>query len=140
MRANVLDFVIPDDVTVAFLFNPFTEDVFATVISRLFDSLDRNPRRLRIIYGNPREEAALLTTGRVRLIRVLRGWRQAANGPCPTPTGCTRPGSEPHRKKEERLLASIVVMLPLDAGASRDVLDPLRSCLLGQSGAPQWAG
>lgn len=75
MRANVLDFVIPDDVTVAFLFNPFTEDVFATVISRLFDSLDRNPRRLRIIYGNPREEAALLTTGRVRLIRVLRGWR-----------------------------------------------------------------
>ena len=66
---------IPDTVTVAYLYNPFGGEVFATVIDRLIASVDRNPRRLRIIYGNPQEEAALLATGRVRLVRAVRGWR-----------------------------------------------------------------
>ena len=66
---------IPDTVTVAYLFNPFGGEVFAAVIARLIASVDRNPRRLRIVYGNPVEEAALLATGRVRLVRTVRGWR-----------------------------------------------------------------
>jgi hypothetical protein len=73
--ANALDYPIPDNVTVAFFYNPFTWDVFRTVVSRLLESLDRNPRRLRIIYGNPREEAWLLSTGRVEPVRTLHGWR-----------------------------------------------------------------
>ncbi len=75
IRANAADFRIPDDVTVAFFYNPFTGDLFETVIKRLLESVDRRPRRLRLVYGNPVEEAALLRTGRVRLIRTVRGWR-----------------------------------------------------------------
>ncbi len=75
IRANATDFEIPDDVTVAFFNNPFVGEVFETVIARLLTSVDRHPRRVRIVYGNPVEEAALLRTGRVRTVRTLRGWR-----------------------------------------------------------------
>jgi hypothetical protein len=75
IRANAAEFEIPDDVTVARFYNPFVGDLFETVITRLIESVDRRPRRLRIVYGNPAEEAALLRTGRVRLVRTVRGWR-----------------------------------------------------------------
>ena len=73
--SDVLDYEIPDDVTVAFFYNPFGGEVFETVIRRLLDSVDRHPRPLRVVYGNPREEEMLLRTGRFRQIRALRGWR-----------------------------------------------------------------
>lgn len=75
VHADALEFDIPDDVTVAFFYNPFGGEVFDTVIARLLDSVDRRPRQLRVVYGNPREEAALLRTGRFRQVRALRGWR-----------------------------------------------------------------
>jgi predicted RNA methylase len=75
VRADATEFPVPDDVTVVFLYNPFTGEAFATVVRRLLESLDRNPRTLRIVYGNPVEEARLLDTGRVRLVRTLRGLR-----------------------------------------------------------------
>ncbi|MEJ8278278.1 hypothetical protein [Pseudonocardia spirodelae] len=75
VHADVLDFEIPDDVTVAFLYNPFLGSIFRTVVDRLVESVDRNPRRLRIVYGNPREEEALLATGRCRPVRTLPGLR-----------------------------------------------------------------
>ena len=75
VTADVRDFEIPDDVTIAFFFNPFVGEVFDTVITRLLNSVDRRPRPLRIIYGNPREEETLLRTGRIRPIRTSRGWR-----------------------------------------------------------------
>jgi hypothetical protein len=78
VNANVLAYQIPDDVTIAFLYNPFVGDVFRTVVDRLIASVDRKPRSLRIIYGNPVEEDALLATGRVEVIRTLRGWRPTA--------------------------------------------------------------
>lgn len=78
VAGDVLDYDIPDDVTVAFFANPFTGDVFATVMERLLDSVDRNPRRLRIIYRNPVEHERLLSTGRIRPVRRLRGFRPTA--------------------------------------------------------------
>jgi hypothetical protein len=75
VNANAMEFEIPDEVTIAFLYNPFVGKVFETVIERLLCSVDHAPRPLRIIYGNPREEATLLRTGRVRQVRQLRGWR-----------------------------------------------------------------
>lgn len=74
VRSDVLKFDIPDDVTVAFFNNPFGGQIFATVVERLLLSVDNNPRTLRIVYGNPLEEAALFRTGRVHRIRQLRGW------------------------------------------------------------------
>jgi len=75
IKSDVLDFAIPDDVTVAFLNNPFVGETFRTVIDRLLASVDRRPRSLRIIYGNPVEEPMLLATGRIELVRQLRGMR-----------------------------------------------------------------
>lgn len=53
VHADVLDYEIPDGVTVAFLYNPFQEKIFATVVERLLQSVERNPRTLRIIYEPP---------------------------------------------------------------------------------------
>lgn len=77
-KADVLEYEIPDDVTVAFLNNPFSGSIFSTVVERLIRSVDRAPRTLRIIYANPVEERALLETGRVSCVRRLRGMRPTA--------------------------------------------------------------
>jgi precorrin-6B methylase 2 len=92
VHADVLAFPIPDDVTVAVFVNPFGGQMFRTVIERLVASLDEHPRRLRVVYINPREEAALLATGRFRLVRQLKGWR---------------PGEEWSRSNSTRLYESI---------------------------------
>jgi len=78
VTGDVLDFEIPDDLTHAFLYNPFRGQLFATVVERLLASFDRRPRRLRIIYRNPTEHERLIATGRVRLVRRTRGWRPTA--------------------------------------------------------------
>jgi len=78
VAADVLEYEIPDDVTVAFFANPFRGATFATVIERLLESLDRHPRRLRLIYRNPVEHEHLMATGRFRPIKRLRGMRPTA--------------------------------------------------------------
>jgi precorrin-6B methylase 2 len=75
MHANALALELPDDVTVVFLYNPFTGATFQAFLDRLLRSIDRNPRVVRVIYANPKEEARLLATGRVNHVRSLRGWR-----------------------------------------------------------------
>jgi SAM-dependent methyltransferase len=72
--SDVMDYDVPDDVTLAYFSNPFTGRIFATVIERLTASLERNPRRLRVIYFNPVEERQLLDAGFVP-IRTMRGMR-----------------------------------------------------------------
>lgn len=76
--ADVVHYEISDDVTVVFLGNPFAGSIFDHVVHALLESVDRIPRTVRIIYFNPVEEAKLLETGRVRLVRALRGMRPTA--------------------------------------------------------------
>ena len=78
VTADAVGYEIPDDVTVAFFANPFRGPVFAAVIQHLLESVDRRPRRLRLVYRNPEEHAYLMSTGRFRLVRQLRGWRPGA--------------------------------------------------------------
>jgi hypothetical protein len=73
--SDALDFEIPDDMTIAFLNNPFQGSIFSRVVDGLVASVDRTPRTLRIVYGNPIEEETLLRTGRVRRLRQTRGLR-----------------------------------------------------------------
>lgn len=73
--SDALDFDIPDDMTIAFLNNPFQGSIFARVVDAMVASVDRNPRTLRIVYGNPIEEDVLLGTGRVQCVRRTRGLR-----------------------------------------------------------------
>lgn len=59
--------------TVAYLNNPFRGELFDAVVEKLLASYDRRPRSLRLIYKTPLEEARLLGTGRVRLVRAEAG-------------------------------------------------------------------
>ena len=73
VHADITDYTVPDDVTIVYMYNPFTGIVFDTFIRRLLESIDRNPRPIRIIYVNPVEETRLLETGRVRFVRSVWG-------------------------------------------------------------------
>jgi hypothetical protein len=75
IQADVMEYDIPGDVTVAFLDNPFTGDIFTAVVERLLASVDRNPRPLTIIYFNPVEHERLMATGRFRVVKRVTGMR-----------------------------------------------------------------
>jgi SAM-dependent methyltransferase len=83
VTADVVDYAIPDDVSVVYMFNPFDGDVFDTVIERLIESADRRPRRLRLLYRFAAAHDRLMRTGRFKLVRQsrplrpTRGWRDA---------------------------------------------------------------
>jgi SAM-dependent methyltransferase len=75
VNADAVEYEIPDDVTVVFMNNPVRGATFAAVVEHVLDSYDRRPRTMRIVYVNPIEEPALLSTGRIRMIRRTRGFR-----------------------------------------------------------------
>lgn len=103
VTSDVLDYEIPDDVTLAYFFNPFKGPIFADVIDRLVASVARNPRRLRLIYVNPVEEHAVFAAG-FRVVRRSPG---------------LRPGQQWAR-------TSTVVLYELDPGAvGRPTADPI---------------
>jgi 16S rRNA G966 N2-methylase RsmD len=88
ITSDALDYAIPDDVTVVFMNNPFGGAVFARVIDKLIESVDRAPRQVKLIYFNPVEEAYLLGTGRFRELRTVR--RGMRRRPEAGPFGVTR--------------------------------------------------
>jgi hypothetical protein len=87
VTSDVLEYEIPDDLTVAYFHNPFQGPIFAAVVERLVVSVKRNPRRLRLVYLNPVEDRMLLDAG-FRGTRRLRG---------------LRPGSEWSRSNSTRM-------------------------------------
>lgn len=74
VESDALEYEIPDDVTVAFFFNPFQGPIFEHVVDRLVKSVQAHPRPLRLIYLNPVEEPILLRAG-FRKVRHLSGLR-----------------------------------------------------------------
>jgi SAM-dependent methyltransferase len=66
--SDILDYEIPDDVTVVYMYNPFRGPIFQTAMARIVESLDRRPRRLTLIYRSPFEHDAILATGRFRVV------------------------------------------------------------------------
>ena len=67
VSADALEWGVPPDLTVAYLYCPFTDEIFDGVMQRLFDSVDEPPRPLRIVYNYPCEHSRLIRTGRVRV-------------------------------------------------------------------------
>lgn len=63
VTSNVLDYEVPDEVTVVYMFNPFAGEVFANVVSKLVGSLGRSPRQLRLIYRIPVMHELLVQEG-----------------------------------------------------------------------------
>ncbi len=76
VTADAVDFTIPDDMTYAYLFNPFQDDVFRAVLANVIASLDRRPRLLTICYANPRMDDVILASGRFRKVRSTTGLRR----------------------------------------------------------------
>lgn len=67
--ADATEFAVPDDMTHAYLYNPFNGPTFAKVCANIVASLDRAPRSVRVIYVNPVEHTTLMATGRFHLVR-----------------------------------------------------------------------
>jgi hypothetical protein len=65
VTASVLEWSVPDNISVVFMFNPFMGETFHRAMERILDSYDRKPRELHIVYGFPAEHDWLVSTGRV---------------------------------------------------------------------------
>jgi SAM-dependent methyltransferase len=81
VTADALEWEIPPDLTVAYLYSPFTGEVFDRVVERLLESVDRHPRPLRIVYNYPVEHNRLIRTGRVRVLGVADATWPASTNP-----------------------------------------------------------
>jgi SAM-dependent methyltransferase len=71
--SDAAKFAVPDDLTIAYLFNPFRGRTLDAVLRGLVDSIDRRPRPLRLIYVSPVYGDQVLSTGRFRLVKWQRG-------------------------------------------------------------------
>jgi hypothetical protein len=71
--SDVTEFQVPDDLTIGYFFDPFSNEVFDGVLRGIVDSIDREPRRVHLIYVHPRLASRVLATGRFRLVKELRG-------------------------------------------------------------------
>jgi SAM-dependent methyltransferase len=76
---DLAEFQIPDDVTVAFCFNPAEGEVFRRLLDSLDASLERRPREIRLVYHNPELHDAVREHGwqELRSISLRR-----ADAPC----------------------------------------------------------
>lgn len=54
VNTDVLDYKIPDDLTIAYFFNPFVNEIFTSVINNIHHSFQKNPRPIWIVYKNPK--------------------------------------------------------------------------------------
>jgi SAM-dependent methyltransferase len=78
VTADAVDFEIPDDVSVVYMNNAFRGSTFDAVIGNLLESVDRKPRRVRLIYWNADDRDRLARTGRFRLERFSAAPRLGA--------------------------------------------------------------
>ncbi len=78
VNEDVLDWQIPDEVTVIFLYNPFSGATFERCMGEVRQSLAARPREIRLIYANPQEHELVIGAGftQVRRLGRLRvyGW------------------------------------------------------------------
>lgn len=77
--ADAATWRVPDETTIVFMYNPFEGEVLRAAATRLIESYDRAPRRIRLVYANPREHELLMSMGRFRETGRLRmSWRPGA--------------------------------------------------------------
>src|SRR5262245_17792107 len=70
--SDVADYRVPDDLTIGYFYSPFKDATFDTVLTGIIDSMDRQPRRVRLIYLLPIQKSKVLATGRFRLLTEQR--------------------------------------------------------------------
>lgn len=67
-------YVIPDDSSVFYFFNPFGEPVLQQVITNIKESVQKHPREILCIYLNPKYKAVFEQNGFVK-IEEIKSWR-----------------------------------------------------------------
>jgi hypothetical protein len=70
--SDVAEYSVPDDVTIGYLFHPVVNETLDTLLRSIVDSIDRRPRRVRLIYVFPLQRSRVLETGRFRLLKEQR--------------------------------------------------------------------
>lgn len=73
VTSDALEWPVPDDLSVVYLNCPFVGGLCHDVFGRLFESFDRRPRPLRIVYCHPSEHNWLIQSGRVTVTDVRAG-------------------------------------------------------------------
>lgn len=73
---DVTEYVVPDDMTYAYFYNPFTGEIFQSVLDNIIASLDRRPRPVTICYAHPVMEAAIIDSGRFVKVGETTGIRR----------------------------------------------------------------
>lgn len=71
--ADAREYRVPDDLTIVYFFHPFFGETLDAVLEDIIGSIDRNPRRVSIIYSYPLAGDQVLATQRFRLVKQLRG-------------------------------------------------------------------
>ena len=73
VAADVREFQVPDDLTVGYFFRPFGEETLNPLLRDIIESIDRNPRRVWLIYVWPKDGslAAILDSNRFRVVKEL---------------------------------------------------------------------
>jgi SAM-dependent methyltransferase len=66
VNEDVLEWRIPDDLTIAYMYNPFLGELFSQVVDRLAEFAERTARPLRVVYVNPEEHERMAAHPRVR--------------------------------------------------------------------------
>jgi len=76
LSVDALEWEIPDDLTVVYLFAPFPDEVFGQLVDRLVASVERCPRVIRLIYNysTTQNRQVLLATGRAKRINLRVPW------------------------------------------------------------------
>lgn len=81
VTVDAVDWEVPPDLTVAYLYSPFTGELFDRVVEHMLASVDEHPRPLRIVYNYPIEHNRLVRTGRVRVLSVAPAKWPASSDP-----------------------------------------------------------
>ena len=71
VQADLREYQLPDDVTVVFMNNSVRGSILAAVLTEIAASRQRRPRALRLVYGSPVEEDAVLAAGGWRKVRTV---------------------------------------------------------------------
>ncbi len=78
ISADAARYAVPDDVTIAYVYNSFAGDILAHFTNALIESFERRPRRLWLLYVAGLEYEMVENTGRFQLVSCRQ---RSARGP-----------------------------------------------------------
>lgn len=84
VTADVLEWELPEDLTIVYLYNPVVGERFERLVERLAALVNRRQRPLRLIYVKPTQHERLLAMGGVRELPPPRGMLARLRGVPPS--------------------------------------------------------